>query len=166
MRIDVSIVCLCAMFARGVAQLNVVKREYFTTKYGRILPSSTTLIQQKTQSVSACVYLCSIHKACCVASYDRKTQQCNLDKSCCPESEQSADAQMLKIRTVLLQCPKGWLKKENKCYYFSNELNTWADAKVCTIAFACSVTGDTRQRGSNIELTIAACSSMPKWAWP
>ncbi|CAG2217847.1 unnamed protein product [Mytilus edulis] len=130
MRVDVSIVCLCVMFARGVAKLNVVKRDYFTTKYGRILPSSTTLIQQKAPSLSVCVSLCSIHKACCFASYDRKTQQCNLEKSCCPESEQSADAQMLKIRTDSLACPNGWLKNGNKCYYFSDELNTWTDAKI------------------------------------
>ncbi|XP_071148863.1 perlucin-like [Mytilus edulis] len=128
-RVNVPIVCLCVMFAKGFAQLNVVKRDYFTTKDRRILPSSTTIIQQKSRSLSACASFCSIHKACCVASYDRKTKQCILDKSCCPESEQSVDALMLKIRSDSLACPNGWLKNGNKCYYFSDELNTWTDAK-------------------------------------
>ncbi|CAG2245548.1 unnamed protein product [Mytilus edulis] len=118
------------MFAIGVAQLNVVRRDYFTTKDRRILPNITTIIQQKSRSLSACASFCSIHKACCVASYDRKTKQCILDKSCCPESEQSVDALMLKIRSDSLACPNGWLKNENKCYYFSDELNTWTDAKI------------------------------------
>ncbi|XP_071150519.1 C-type lectin mannose-binding isoform-like [Mytilus edulis] len=118
------------MFAIGVAQLNVVRRDYFTTKDRRILPNITTIIQQKSRSLSACASFCSIHKACCVASYDRKTKQCILDKSCCPESEQSVDALMLKIRSDSLACPNGWLKNENKCYYFSDALHTWTDAKI------------------------------------
>ncbi|XP_063417249.1 perlucin-like [Mytilus trossulus] len=128
--VDVSIVCLCTIFAMGVAQLNVVKRDYFTTKERKILPSSTTIIQQKSRSLSACGSFCSIHKACCVASYDQKTKQCILDKSCCPESEQSVDALMLKIRSDSLACPNGWLKNGTTCYYFSDELNTWTDAKI------------------------------------
>ncbi|CAC5406988.1 unnamed protein product [Mytilus coruscus] len=113
----------------GVAQLSVVKHDFFTTKDRIILPSSTTIIQQKERSLAACSSLCSIHKACCVASYDRKTKQCNLDKSCCPESEQSADALMLKNRPDSRLCPYGWLRNQNKCYYFSEELKTWVEAK-------------------------------------
>ncbi|CAG2187881.1 unnamed protein product [Mytilus edulis] len=131
--VNVSIVCLCVMFAIGVAQLNVVKRDYFTTKDRRILPNITTIIQQKSRSLSACASFCSIHKACCVASYDRKTKQCILDKSCCPESEQSVDALMLKIRSDSLACPNGWLKNENKCYFFSDERKTWTDAKIACV---------------------------------
>ncbi|XP_063417277.1 perlucin-like [Mytilus trossulus] len=129
-RVDVSIVCLYVMFAMGVAQINVVKRDYFTTKDRKILPSSTTIIQHKSQSLSECACFCSIHKACCVASYDQKTKQCILDKSCCPESEQSVDVLMLKIQSDSLACPNGWLKNGNKCYFYSDELKTWTDAKI------------------------------------
>ncbi|CAC5392762.1 unnamed protein product [Mytilus coruscus] len=92
------------MFSLGVAQLNVVKRDFVTTKDRRILPTSTTIIKQRAPSSAACASLCSIHRACCSASFDRKSKQCNLDESCCPKSESSEDALMLKISTDVTQC--------------------------------------------------------------
>ncbi|VDI46084.1 Hypothetical predicted protein [Mytilus galloprovincialis] len=125
-----SVEFLCVIFSIGFAQLNVGKRKFITTKDRRIIPTSTTVIQQMTRSPAVCASFCSINETCCFASYDTKTMQCNLDTSCFPESEMSADALLLKKSKVSLSCPNGWLKNENKCYYFNGELKTWKDAKI------------------------------------
>lgn len=94
-RVDISVMFFCVIFSIGFAQLNVVKRKFITAKDRRIIPTSTTVIQQMTPSTAVCASLCSIKEMCCSASYDTKTIQCNLDESGCPESEISADALML-----------------------------------------------------------------------
>ncbi|CAC5388436.1 unnamed protein product [Mytilus coruscus] len=85
---------------------------------------------QITPLPAACASLCSIQETCCCASYDRKTKQCNLDESCWPDSEPSTDAMMLMKFADSLSCQNGWLRNENKCYFFSNDKKTWADAKI------------------------------------
>lgn len=87
------------MFSIAFAKLNVVKRDYVTTKDRRILLSSPTFIKQIIPSPAACASLCSIKKVCCYASYDRNTNQCDIYESCCQESEPSADVLILQKST-------------------------------------------------------------------
>ncbi|CAC5424876.1 CLEC17A [Mytilus coruscus] len=129
-RVDFSIVFLCIIFSIGIAQLNVVKHNFIIKKERRILPNSTSVITQITQSPTACASLCSIQETCCYASYDRKTKDCYLDESCCPQSEPSVDALMLKKITVSFSCQNKWLKYENKCFYFSEVEKTWDEARL------------------------------------
>ncbi|XP_071150269.1 perlucin-like protein [Mytilus edulis] len=80
----------------------------------------------------ACSIMCCNLESCCYASYDNKTRQCILDESCCPQSELTGDALMMKKSTGSLQCQNGWLKNETNCYFFSNDAMNWNDAKsVC-----------------------------------
>ncbi|CAG2254486.1 CLEC17A [Mytilus edulis] len=110
--------------------MNVVKHNFDITKNRRILPSSTSVIKQITLSPIECALLCSLEETCCYASYDRITNHCYLDGSCCPQNESSVDALMLKKNTVSLSCPTRWLKYENKCFYFSGGRKTWNEARL------------------------------------
>ncbi|XP_052079665.1 natural killer cells antigen CD94-like [Mytilus californianus] len=129
-RVDFSIVLLCVIFSIGIAQLNVVKHYFVIKIERRIRPNSTSVMTQITQSPTACASLCSIQETCCYASYDRKTKHCYLDESCCPQSEPSVDALMLKKITVSFSCQNRWLKCENKWYYFSDVEKTWDEARL------------------------------------
>ncbi|CAC5363128.1 unnamed protein product [Mytilus coruscus] len=133
MLVHCSIVLFYVMFAFSFAlvQLNVKRREFATIKGGRILHNSTTtILTQIVQSSVVCSSLCSIQGTCCYASYDRKTKQCILDESCCPQSEPSPDALILKKLEDSLSCQKEWFNYESKCYYFGGVITTWNDAKL------------------------------------
>lgn len=98
-KVDFSIVFVYVMFSIGIVQMNVVKHNFDITKNRRILPSSTSVIKQITLSPIECAFLCSLEETCCYASYDRITNHCYLDGSCCPQNESSVDALMLKKNT-------------------------------------------------------------------
>lgn len=87
------------MLSIGIVQMNVVKHNFDITKNRRILLSSTSVIKQITLSPIECALLCSLEETCCYASYDRITNHCFLDGSCCPQNESSVDALMLKKNT-------------------------------------------------------------------
>ncbi|CAG2187883.1 unnamed protein product [Mytilus edulis] len=123
-------ICVQCSFSLGAAQVNVIKRYFVATNEKRIIPSYTTIIKQRVLSPTACASLCSIHQECCSASFEGKSDQCSLDASCCPESEPSEDALMLKDSTESSPCPDGWVRYSNSCYFFSDEIKTWNDAKI------------------------------------
>ncbi|VDH90626.1 Hypothetical predicted protein [Mytilus galloprovincialis] len=107
---------------------------FVNTQDRKILPSTSTLKIETATSPIDCCMLCVLG-TCCYASYDKKTRQCILEESCCPQSEISGDALMMKTFTGSLQCQNGWFKKGNNCYFFSNDERNWNDARVCTPSF-------------------------------
>ncbi|VDH97392.1 Hypothetical predicted protein [Mytilus galloprovincialis] len=78
------------------AKLNTKKQGFINTKDSKIIPSSSTLKTEIAPSSIACSTLCCVLGSCCYASYDKKTRQCILEGSCCPQSELSGDALMMK----------------------------------------------------------------------
>ncbi|CAG2226951.1 unnamed protein product [Mytilus edulis] len=83
-----------------LANLNTKKQDFVNTKGRKILPSSSTLKIETATSSIACSTLCCVLGTCCYASYDKKTRQCILEESCCPQSEISGDALMMKKFTA------------------------------------------------------------------
>ncbi|VDI46701.1 Hypothetical predicted protein [Mytilus galloprovincialis] len=116
------------MFEFCLAKLNICN--LINTKDRKITPSSSTLKIETAPSSMACSIMCCYLESCCYASYDNKTTQCILDESCCPQSELTGDALMMKKSTGSLQCQNGWLKNENNCYFFSNDAMNWNDSKI------------------------------------
>ncbi|VDH94800.1 low affinity immunoglobulin epsilon Fc receptor [Mytilus galloprovincialis] len=112
------------------AKLRIERCDFINNKDRNILPSSTTIRKVIVPSSIACGSVCSAERTCCYASFDRKTKQCNLDQSCCPQSEFLKDALMMKKSTVSLSCQNGWIQYETKCYFFSDSERSWNDAKI------------------------------------
>ncbi|VDH97391.1 Hypothetical predicted protein [Mytilus galloprovincialis] len=129
-----SIAFILLMTTLCLAQLNTNKQGFVNTKGRKILPSNSTLKIETATSSIACSTLCCMLGSCCYASYDKKTRQCILEESCCPQSELSGEALMMMKNTGSSQCLNGWFQNGNKCYFFSDEIRNWTDAKVCTPA--------------------------------
>ncbi|XP_063417275.1 galactose-specific lectin nattectin-like [Mytilus trossulus] len=67
---------------------------------------------------------------------------------------------MLKIQSDSLACPNGWLKNENKCYFYSDELKPWTDAKIsCEADEGMLVEVDSKCENDFIKMS----ASMPRY---
>ncbi|CAC5391770.1 unnamed protein product [Mytilus coruscus] len=117
--------------AYGILATKYTRSQFIPTTYHGLKDDDikNDIFKKTSTSSIACSTLCCMLGSCCYASYDKKTRQCILEESCCPQSELSADALMMKKSTDSLQCQNGWLKNENKCYYFSDDKTNWNDAK-------------------------------------
>ncbi|XP_071136766.1 galactose-specific lectin nattectin-like [Mytilus edulis] len=128
-----SLLLFYLMISFCFAQQNIRKRNFVKIQGRRILPSNTTIMTKIVPSGVACVALCSTQETCCHASHDSNTQRCDLDVSCCPQSEPLPSAIMFRILSVSLSCQSGWHKFGNNCYYISNVANSWNDSEVTCI---------------------------------
>lgn len=64
------------------AELGLSKQRFISTKARLNMFSNTRDVMP-----IACAMFCSITERCCSASYNEKSTQCGLDKTCCPQSD-------------------------------------------------------------------------------
>ncbi|CAC5391768.1 unnamed protein product [Mytilus coruscus] len=100
LRVVRSTVIILLLNTLCLAKLNTKKQGFINTKDRKIIPSSSTLKTEIALSSIACSTLCCMMGSCCYVSYDKKTRQCILEESCCPQSELSGDAIMMKKSTA------------------------------------------------------------------
>lgn len=82
---------LVLMSCLSFAELGLSKQRFISTKARLNMFSNTRVVMPIAQFSIACAMFCSITEGCCSASYNEKSTQCGLDKTCCPQSDSSEE---------------------------------------------------------------------------